>query len=121
MKQLKVADSAPEVGIWWVWNGKVLKYAQKWTEVVNDGGFLCVDVEHIQYWKVLQKEHPELKELRFDSIPRGRVWYNPEKQLFSITCSEKFSKNSGGVQAVKDSFDLNNRRLQIVVDQQYVE
>jgi hypothetical protein len=117
---LKIADLVPEVGIWWYWNGKILAYREPWTAVVDDGGFLCTEVEHIKHWRFIQDVYPELKSYKYDDFPRGRVWYRKSDNRFSITCSEEFSKDRVGLKAVRDNFDLNNRRFQIVVDKQYV-
>jgi hypothetical protein len=108
------------VGIWWWINGVIYKYVEDVETLEDDGSFLCVEQEHIKYWKILQESNPELKLRKYDDFSRGRVWYHKVKKQYSITCSDEFTGNQNGFQAVKDSFDLNTRRLQIVVDQQYI-
>jgi len=109
-------SAKPVVGIWWYLQGKVVKLASA-PENCEKEEMLCVSQEHNRIFPFFQKQYaaqiPEILEVRYNQIERGRVWavLDPDDTTkitkYMITCSTSFSKNYDGIAAVKKSFGVD--------------
>lgn len=124
MQMLKIAKTVPEVGIWWIYKGVVIQYSEPYNEAELDPPFRMVTKEHVQTWKALKdpylNQFPELKDKKYDEVPRGRVWYNEEKKTFKITCSKQLASDSKAISAIELAFNLERQVVGVSVDPQYL-
>jgi hypothetical protein len=122
MRKLKIA-SLPEVGLWWYYKNKVISYSIPYSQAEDQGLYRCVNVEHKNIWEEIKQDYleefPELLEMTFDQVPRGRVWYAPSGSFFTITCSENFMKNNKAIQHIKYVFGIDSREVRVYKDTQY--
>jgi len=111
----------PTVGIWWFLKNRVLKI-EEFPENLEQEDMLCIPVEHNYSYPFLQKQYakeiPELLQVRFNDIERGRVWLmgdilDSTKKIFVITCSTSMSTNYEAIQAIKSSFGIDGKRVKV--------
>lgn len=119
----EVTAVKPTVGLWWYVKGRVLKLEDT-IENCEPGEMVCVSQEHQRVFPFMQKQYateiPELLDLRFNQIERGRVWFVKKdpftgKSKFSISCSTNISRNPEAIQAIKNSFGLNGKFVTVEV------
>lgn len=118
---LEKTSSVPTVGIWWYLRGKVLK-VEDFVENCNPAETICVSQEHNKVWAFLQKQYseeiPEILEVSFNQVERGRVWFlldkeNPTRKKFLITCSTNISKNPVAIKKIKESFGISTYPVKV--------
>lgn len=114
------------VGIWWLYENKVIGRLVSLDDGYDDGRFIHYDnfKNHSTEWKsVLQEQLPdkfdELYPKLFKCIERGRVVYNIRTQCYEILCSEAVSKNSEAIHVIVKAFNLQSCRYDIVPDRHY--
>lgn len=112
---LEKTSSVPTVGIWWYLRGKVLK-VEDVVENCNPAETMCVSQEHNKVWAFVQKKYaeeiPEILEVAFNQVERGRVWFvldkeRPTRKQFLITCSSTIAKDKIAVARIKESFGIS--------------
>ena len=108
----------PRVGIFWIFKGKLLK-----SETALDGGAEYGDVvhsqhDHIDYWPVLRGQNPELKQLEYEDVPRGRVMYFKQTKKFRVLM-DKVLHTPQNKQLLLKAFNLPKARTTFGTDPHY--
>lgn len=103
------------VGIWWYLHGRVIKLAAPAKDCPQEE-MICVGQEHVRVFPFMQKvyaaEIPEILNVKYNQIERGRVWAitDPDNpaiiKKYMITCSTAFSKDYAAIAEVKKAFCL---------------
>lgn len=128
-KDLTIVDGAktpadkPQVGIWWLYQGRVVQHSVEAATCTDPSDPQCVEVEHIYVWPQVQQgfasEIPEILELKYDEVSRGRVWYHREFKQFSITCAPLVANDPTALRLIARAFGIGNRGYSLVIDPQY--
>ena len=113
--------SQASVGLWWFARGRVLAYPEL-PENCEPGEQVCTNKEHSRIWAYMQKRYaeqlPELLEVNYNQVERGRVWFIPDKPLsntgsYLITCSTTISKNLEAQAEIKTEFGISDKRVRV--------
>ncbi|MFA5071336.1 MAG: hypothetical protein WC511_03085 [Candidatus Pacearchaeota archaeon] len=108
------ASDIPTVGLWWYFNGVVVGHPEK-AENCENGAQICTGKEHNRVWPFLQKEYaekyPEVLDVAYNQVERGRVWYIPADKSFLITCSTNIKKDGVAIQKIQNFFNLFGKRV----------
>ena len=75
---------APQVGIFWVFNGRLLKASSSLERGIASPEFVDSRYEHVNFWPVLQIRVPELRALQYEEVPRGRVLFKKSSGRFCV-------------------------------------
>lgn len=128
-KDLEILDGTktpvdePQVGIWWLYKGRVIQHSVEAAICPDPSDPQCVEVEHIYVWPQVQQafasEIPELLELKYDDVSRGRVWYHREFERFSIACAPVVANDPAVLQLIANAFGIGKKRYRVIVDPQY--
>ena len=96
------------IGIFWYWNNKVIGIAHVFNLGDADSiGLIDSPYTHIEYWKNVQSEYPELKAYEYEQIPRGRVIYDMNKDKV-IVYMDKTLFPSRTASKIYDFFDIDS-------------
>ncbi len=90
----------PRVGIFWLYNGKVIIDSTPLSEAEPDFGSLGHATGHKDYWTALQERGALPIEVEYDEPPRGRVGYNLKKKAFSMLADQCIIDDAGTVQKI---------------------
>jgi hypothetical protein len=79
-------SAAPEahVGIFWLYNGKVIIDSTTLSDAEPYGDALTHSISHIDYWTALQERGDVPKYVEYEEQPRGRVVYDKRKEHFFL-------------------------------------
>lgn len=72
------------VGIFWIFKGKLLHSETALADGVAYGDAVNGRLNHIDYWPILQRQHPGLIPLEYLEIPRGRVIFHRKTRTFQV-------------------------------------
>lgn len=75
------------IGIFWFYDNKVIGVAHDFSLKEADSiGLINSKYTHVDYWEILRRQLPELKDKEYEQLPRGRVIFdtNKKKQLFIL-------------------------------------
>jgi len=109
----------PKVGIFWVFRGRLLTAACSVDDGVECDGAVNSPHDHVDYWKVLQRQHPKLRALEYEQVPRGRVVFRRKAQRFCVYLDERLL-TSALQQRLRKAFDLPSSRTRFESDPHYV-
>lgn len=109
----------PKVGIFWVFRRRLLMAACPVEDGVECSGAIDSRHDHVDYWKVLQRRHPELRALEYEQVPRGRVVFFQSDQRFCVYLDERL-RTPALQQRVRKAFDLPASRTRFESDPHYV-
>ena len=76
--------SVPEVGIFWLIDGKLVANSIPWRQADIHGGFYNGKNDHAAFWTTLQRLLPQLKGLEYTDYPRGRVLFDSTEEVFLV-------------------------------------
>jgi len=74
----------PEVGIFWMYGGRILAAGEYISEAEDLGGFKNYSKTHEQYWTEMQRIGAVPREMEYDEAPRGRVVYTTATRTFTL-------------------------------------
>lgn len=118
----KKRASSGEVGIWWFVKDTVIALRET-IENVQEDSFMCVEQEHVKVWPFVQKEYsesfPDILDVKYNEVERGRVWWSPGEKRFVITCSKNIKENPKAIQKIKEWFGIENKMCLVRNDPQY--
>jgi hypothetical protein len=80
----KNPDVEPSVGIFWLFNGKLIIDSTPLSEAEPDVYWLWHALLHIKYWKRLQQQRLLPLDVEYEEPPRGRVVYDKREQRFHL-------------------------------------
>ena len=82
-------QKVPQIGIFWI-HPKTKELISPYGEPKEHGhdpfdmGYVDARVTHPQLWNAVRDYHPDLKHLKYDQVPRGRVFFNKENNKFHV-------------------------------------
>jgi hypothetical protein len=122
-KENAISKSEPEVGIYWLYNGKI--FHQDSLPVSHGdlyGDFINGSIDHPKAWDVLSragilKKLPEELREEYTSIPRGRVLYSMKKELYIIYHGDTFTDREYSI--IREAFYLPADKTVHEIDMHY--
>jgi hypothetical protein len=105
LRKLRVAG-APEVGIFWVVDGKILPMGASLSEAESYGDFKNFKRDHCKEWKTYQRAGIVPMDSEYEEYPRGRVNYNTKTRLFTLRADKCILKDHKLVQKLLADFNL---------------
>lgn len=131
----------PQVGLWWWFEpvddagmasnaaavgdarGVVIRLTAGWQDAPLEDGYRMIDDEHILAWPLVRSlaatELALPPDLEYDGLERGRVWYHPGWDRFSLTCAAAVTRRSSVLQPIRRDFGLAGLAVHTVHDPQY--
>jgi len=73
-----------KVGIFWVYNGRVLAFPVSLKDAYRCGSFFDSPENHVDVWSRILSQRPELDGMEYFAFPRGRVVFNENEQCFTV-------------------------------------
>lgn len=113
------AACVPEVGIWWIIDGRLIADSIPYTEAPEEVGFRAGRNDHFQFFATLQKLMPELRGADYTDAPRGRVIYDVTQQQFLCYGSKQFASSTAQQRLILDTFRLPVERTRFTADIHY--
>ncbi len=113
---------APEVGIFFVINGRVLGWGDPVRELHSYNGFYDSPLTHMEYFDELVDVFPELKLSHLDDyalFPRGRVIYNENTGRFKVFADRCILKDEHLKALVLEEFSLPKDKTDWEWDEHY--
>jgi hypothetical protein len=105
-------DRSPQVGIFWIHpetNKLILRYAEPLECGVEDRELKIIDAgaTHRALWGHVKDHHPDLSHLKYDQVPRGRVFYNHETKNFHVWGPESRLKDPHIQEQILSNYSLS--------------
>lgn len=125
VRQNKIPQHEGNVGIWWLYNNKVIGEYCPVSEGVFDMHFIQFsDIDnHITEWEsVIKEQLPEAIDLipkGYRCIERGRVVYDPRSRVYEIICSEEIASNKQAIDLIAQEFDIADLRYEVIPSSHY--
>lgn len=113
------------VGIWWLYNNKVIGDYCPVDEGVEDRGYIQFSKtdNHITRWETTIKEQlPEAIDLiskGYRSIEQGRVVYDIRSQVYEIICSQAVALNDNAIKLIAKEFGIAHTRYDVIPSSHY--
>jgi hypothetical protein len=97
-----------KIGIFWVYQGVVLARPIEIIEGETQGDFIDSPDSHLHVWgdpDGFSRDYPELLEMPYEAVPRGRVLYESNEDRYVIYLDECLM-NTKDKAALKRAFSL---------------
>ena len=113
------------VGIWWLYNNKVIGEYCPLSEAIEDRGYMQFSKtrNHITEWEsTIREQLPEAANLipkGYRSIERGRVVYDPRAMVYEIICSQAIASDKAAISAIAKEFDIADLRYDVIPSSHY--
>ena len=113
------------VGIWWLYDDKVIGDYCPVDEGVEDRGYIQFSTtdNHITRWETTIKEQlPEAINLiskGYRSLERGRVVYDIRSQVYEIICSQKVASDADTIKLIAKEFGIAHTRYDVIPSAHY--
>lgn len=96
-----------KIGIFWYHQNQIIGIAHSYQLSDQDSiGLIDSSYTHVEYWEILRKTIPELRNIEYEEIPRGRVIYNAKISKFYTYMDAKLLKMNIA-KKVADFFELD--------------
>lgn len=96
------------IGVFWIYDNKVFLETQKLEDIKSINGFKDSDLSHYQVWDKVKNQHHKFYLYEYEDIPRGRVVYDIEENLFIIYCNENTLQEEVSKKLILEKFQLLN-------------
>lgn len=110
--------SKGKVGIFWVFRGGILAASFAVQDGEKYGDAINGLTDHVKYWPRFQNQLPELIDLEYQDIPRGRVLFMKPSQEFHVYM-DKVLHNSKTKRALLKEFSLPPKSSRFRTDAHY--
>lgn len=110
-----------KIGIFWAYHGAVLARPIEIIEGEAQGDFIDSPDSHLHVWDDpdgFSRDYPELAEMPYEAVPRGRVLYEPHAERFVIYLDQRLM-NAEDQAALKEAFGLTNETCRFRRDPHY--
>ena len=110
-----------KIGIFWIYEGVVLACPIEITEGESQGDYIDSPDRHVDAWDDpdgFSRDHPELAEMPYEAVPRGRVLYEPGADRFVIYLDESLM-NEKDETNLKQAFGLTDKNCLFKSDPHY--
>jgi hypothetical protein len=117
----KQAMAMPEVGIFWVYQGKVCGTSKSLSDADWMGDYKYDKTTHYFFWEVmLSREEYLPKDKEFNEVPRGRVVYVVSEKAYHIISNAEVLGDSVVVERIKAFFNIRPEfKVVLEVEEQY--
>jgi hypothetical protein len=99
-------QGAPEVGIFWVVEGKPIVFGDPLSEAEPWGEFKNYRQSHYSLWRFLQRNGAVPQDSEYEDYPRGRVVYNTPTSSFAFFADRCILKNKPMVEHLLSELHL---------------
>jgi len=101
----KVA-AEPEVGIFFVYNGKPLIDGTSVSEAEPYGSFKGHATGHPAFWRSLQRNGFVPQDVEYDEVPRGRIGYDTKERKFYVFADACIKKDERMMDRIERDMNL---------------
>ena len=108
-----------EVGIFYIVDGRIVSEKIPVSEIEPLGGVHSIPVEHSELWSELQDKNPNLHDMTWWDLPRGRVVYNGNKDRFEIFADQHILEDERLISELVADYRLENRDVHASGDEMY--
>jgi hypothetical protein len=105
-KQNKQPDAEARVGIFWLYDGRLITDSTPLSQAEPYGDVLTHAQGHIDHWTALQERGAIPIEVEYEEPPRGRVGYNFKKKEFFLLADRCIINDAGAVQMIITALHL---------------
>ncbi len=81
------------IGIFWVHQGHILASPVSLDVAVVTSGIADSPKNHVSLWPQIQRKHPDLRDLEYLDVPRGRVVFYQRTQRFTVYLDKSLLKH----------------------------
>ena len=110
--------TAPKVGIFWIYNGRLLKAAVAVADGLPYGDAVHSQFDHVEFWPELQRRIPALRDLEYEQVPRGRVVFQGTENRFCVYMDKKLHRQHIK-RVILNEFSLPRSRTDFLTDPHY--
>jgi len=110
--------TTPVAGIWWYVDGSIVYLADdpKLMEAIE--GIRDMNIDHVRMWPVVKAYYPNVRELQYDEVPRGRVILRRGK--FIILAGPDQVTDESLITKLTEAFNLPDDNVTVEMDEHYV-
>ena len=104
-----VNEGMPEVAaFWWMGNNKLIGKSTPWISAYSDPErrYYSEYETHYNYWRTLKGIGYDFGNLEFDQVPRGRIIYDKELDIFFVYTKKSLLKNDKFKKKVIQEYSL---------------
>jgi hypothetical protein len=98
----------PEVGVFFLYDGEVLKSGTPFSVDGLHGLFKSKKYDHELLWKSLQRPGIVPREVQYDEVPRGRVEYDINEKKFCVFADPCILKDRNALNEINREFRLKS-------------
>ncbi|MBF0503390.1 MAG: hypothetical protein HQM09_24940 [Candidatus Riflebacteria bacterium] len=98
----------PKVGIFWYYRKKVIGDFCDIASAEICGHVLGPPSDHYSFWPEIQANVPDLVDVEYEYVSRGRVLFNLVDATFVIISSKWLASNKSAIKAIKRRFHLSD-------------
>ncbi|MGA2607313.1 MAG: hypothetical protein ABSH01_07640 [Terriglobia bacterium] len=102
----KNLDRAPQLGIFWLINGKLIIDSSPLTEAEPYGNHLGHPRSHIEVWEKYQRGGKVPLEMEYEQAPRGRVMFDRTSDTFTILADKCILRRKDLIAGIKSELKL---------------
>lgn len=73
-----------KIGIFWVFHGRLLAAASELADGEAYGDAIDARIDHVHHWPHFQEQHPALRRLEYQHVPRGRIVFKRSSGRFLV-------------------------------------
>jgi hypothetical protein len=115
---------APLIGIFWMHpktNKIISPYSEPLETAVRDHDLHVTDasVTHSSLWPLVKDHHPDLSHLKYDQVPRARVFYNHDTEKFHVWGPKKHLEDPKIQRQILSTFNLRRAKIVFEPNQDY--
>lgn len=107
-----------KVGIFWVFRGHLLAATFNVSEGEPFGDAINGRTDHVHYWPTLREQHPPLRHLEYQDVPRGRVLYMQPTGKFLVYL-DRAIQTAANQRAILKEFQLPPAKTRFLSDPHY--
>lgn len=101
----------PRVGIFWLFNRKLILDSTPLSDAESYGNVLNEPREHVNHWVVLQRQGIFPSDVDYEEIPRGRVGYYKREERFWLRADRCILKRKDVVRRIMSALSLPDNTL----------
>lgn len=107
-----------KVGVFWGYDGKIIAGITPFKDAVDDGLFVNSSYSHVTFWKSVREKSIDLRIFEYDEIPRGRVLFSKERNVFFIYM-DRVLFNENFKRLILKEFELSESKVEFKRDAHY--
>jgi hypothetical protein len=89
---MRTIKRQPLLGIFWSFKGRLLRAQTRLEDGIDAPDAINAKDDHVTFWPVLQRGHPDLRNLEYEDVPRGRVVFMKKPKKFLVYMDKKLHK-----------------------------